>query len=381
MEQKWRWIFFLSTMIGIMSLGLYYVYRKISPAILSKKYKQLLAVLLFLFLMYQISVPYFNRTLDLPVNHPAMLLMNWANYFGFGFFALLFFSLAILDGAAFLDRSPTRPLRRIFLHHTFPTGIFATTSILSGIGLWQARLGLRANLIKVPIENLPQNLIGLKIAQITDLHVGPTIQKGFVERVVNITNAHQPDIIAVTGDLVDGNVQHLQEQTAPLRNLKARYGVFYVTGNHEYYWGAPQWIDECVRLGMIPLLNEHRVVQIGNTQLVVAGVTDASQKDSDPRLALKNSPAGAIRVLLAHQPKTCDLAQKAGFHLQLSGHTHAGQFFPWSIFVRFAHKFYKGLNRLEQLWVYVGRGTGYWGPPIRLGVSPEVGILELTRPE
>jgi predicted MPP superfamily phosphohydrolase len=184
---------------------------------------------------------------------------------------------------------------------------------------------------------------------------------------------------------VDGSVPELRAHVAPLAELRARHGVFFVTGNHEYYSGVHGWVDELRRLGIRVLHNEHVVLHHGGAPLVLAGVPDYSGHHfdpahrSDPAAALAGAPEGAPRVLLAHQPRTAPAAAKAGFDLQLSGHTHGGQFWPWNHFVRLQQPFTAGLHRMGKLWVYVSRGTGYWGPPKRFGAPSEITLLRLKQ--
>jgi predicted MPP superfamily phosphohydrolase len=238
--------------------------------------------------------------------------------------------------------------------------------------------------IDIPVAGLPQGLRGFTIAQISDLHVGPTIKRGFVAGIVARVNGLDADLIAVTGDLVDGSVQDLSAHTAPLAGLSAPHGVYFVTGNHEYYSGEPAWSAEVARLGLIVLKNEHVVIERGGTSLVLAGVTDYSahhfdpRQRSDPAAALRGAPSDAgVRILLAHQPSSAADAADAGYDVQISGHTHGGQFWPWSFFVRYFQPFTSGLNRLRNLKVYVSTGTGYWGPPNRFFVPGEITRLRL----
>jgi predicted MPP superfamily phosphohydrolase len=239
--------------------------------------------------------------------------------------------------------------------------------------------------VDVPITGLPEGLNGFTIAQISDIHVGPTIKGAYLQRIVASVNKLDADMVAVTGDLVDGSVRELAGHVAPLAGLLSRHGTFFVTGNHEYYSGAPAWVAELRRLGLSVLMNQHVVLQHDGSQLLIAGVTDFSshhfdaKERSDPQAALAGAPADATtRVLLAHQPRSAEAAERAGFHLQLSGHTHGGQFLPWNFFVRFQQPFTAGLHRLRKLWVYTSRGTGYWGPPKRFGAPSEITRLRLV---
>jgi hypothetical protein len=256
--------------------------------------------------------------------------------------------------------------------------------LASGVGLWNARRIARVVHVDVPIAGLPPALHGFSIVQLSDVHVGPTIRRKYVEGIVEAVNGLQADVVAITGDLVDGSVPELREHVAPLAQLAARDGRYFVTGNHEYYSGAAAWMREIERLGLTVLHNEHVVIEREGEKLVIAGVPDwgAAHYDrthaSDPQAAIAGAPADArARVLLAHQPRTAPAAAQAGFDLQLSGHTHGGQFLPWNFFVRLQQPFTAGLYRLDELWVYVSRGTGYWGPPKRFGAPSEITKLRL----
>jgi uncharacterized protein len=256
---------------------------------------------------------------------------------------------------------------------------------ISAWGFLNARRIAAVVPVEVPIRGLPAALHGFSIAQISDVHVGPTIGQAYLHAIVQRVNGLRADMVAVTGDLVDGSVSELSSHVAPLAQLVSRHGTYFVTGNHEYYSGAHAWIDELRRLGLQVLMNEHVVLQHDDAHLVVAGVADYSAHHfdlahrSDPQAALLGAPAHAlVRLLLAHQPRSAPAAAAAGFHLQLSGHTHGGQFLPWNWFVRFQQPFTAGLNRLADLWVYTSRGTGYWGPPKRFGAPSEITHLRLV---
>jgi predicted MPP superfamily phosphohydrolase len=256
----------------------------------------------------------------------------------------------------------------------------------SVVGFVNARGLARVVTVNVPIANLPEALENFTIVQISDVHVGPTIKAGYVRAIVDAVNAERPDAIAVTGDVVDGSVEMLSAHTQPLADLRAPHGVYLVTGNHEYYSGASAWVREFRRLGLRVLMNEHAVVDIAGNKVIVAGVTDytAGSHDpmqrSDPARALAGASATApVKILLAHQPRSAMAAAPLGYTLQLSGHTHGGQFFPWGFFVRLQQPFTAGLYRHQGMWVYVSRGTGYWGPPKRLWAPSEITRIRLVR--
>ncbi|HZW22080.1 metallophosphoesterase [Noviherbaspirillum sp.] len=254
------------------------------------------------------------------------------------------------------------------------------------VGFLNARRVAAVVDVEVPITGLPEALQGFTIAQISDIHVGPTIKRGYLDGIIDAVNALDADLVAVTGDLVDGSVHRLAQHTAPLARLRARHGACFVTGNHDYYSGAHEWIPEVRRLGLRVLLNEHVVLEHRGASLLVAGVTDYSAHHfdashrSDPHAAIAGAPdtVGA-RILLAHQPRSALRAADAGFDLQLSGHTHGGQFLPWNFFVPMQQPWVAGLNRLRNMWIYVSRGTGYWGPPKRFGAPSEITRVRLVR--
>ncbi|HYD96794.1 MAG TPA: metallophosphoesterase [Noviherbaspirillum sp.] len=254
------------------------------------------------------------------------------------------------------------------------------------VGLLNARRVAAVTDVEVPIAGLPDALHGFTIAQISDIHVGPTIKRGYLDAIVDAVNRLDADVVAVTGDLVDGSVRRLAPHTAPLARLRARHGAYFVTGNHDYYSNAREWIPEVRRLGLTVLLNEHVVLHHAGAALLLAGVTDYSAHHfdeshrSDPHRAIAGAPPDVgVKILLAHQPRTARAAADAGFDLQLSGHTHGGQFFPWNYFVPMQQPYVAGLNRLGKLWVYTSRGTGYWGPPKRFGAPSEITRVRLVR--
>ncbi len=252
------------------------------------------------------------------------------------------------------------------------------------LGFFNARRVAKVVHVEIALAGLPASLHGFTIAQISDIHVGPTIKGSYVAAIVDRVNSLKPDLIAITGDVVDGSVEQLAHHTAPLERLTARHGAFFVTGNHEYYSGAMEWIAEFKRLGLRGMMNEHVILEHNGGKLLIAGVTDYSAHlfdethRSDPHLALKGSTQEIHKILLAHQPRTASEAEAAGFDLQLSGHTHGGQFWPWNLFVGIQQPFTAGLNKLGNLLIYTSRGTGYWGPPKRFGAPSEITLITLA---
>jgi uncharacterized protein len=308
----------------------------------------------------------------------------WIGLIAMGFFSTLFVMALLRDLALLSARILFGAAAYGALVRPSAIGALVLTVLFTLLGFFVARRPRLVN-IEIPIERLPPSLHGFAIAQISDVHVGPTIRRRFVERLVERVNDLKADLIAVTGDLVDGSVEQLSSHTAPLSNLSARHGAFFVTGNHEYYSGERAWTREIKRLGLTVLKNEHVVLQHDGALLVLAGVDDIGARHfdpaqcSDPAAALRGAPAGAgARILLAHQPSSAIAAAEAGFDVQISGHTHGGQFWPWNHFVRFFQPFTAGLHRLRDLWVYVSRGTGYWGPPNRFGVPSEITRIRLV---
>jgi len=324
----------------------------------------------------------------------------WLGFIGMGLFSLAFIAFIIRDLGwvtgtlsfkilkTITNSSPSSieldPGRRQFLLMSMNLGIVGVTSVLGGIGLFQARRKATIIAHNIEIPNLPAEFQGLKIVQISDLHVGPTIKADYARTVVEQVNALQPDLIFFTGDMVDGSVDRLSEDVEPLRDLKSKYGTYFVTGNHEYYSGAEQWVDKVAELGMIHLENEHRILTRGEASLAIAGVTDLmahhtiKSHKSDPQKAMNGVPDDIPSIMLAHQPGTADMTQGLSIDLMVCGHTHGGQFMPFHLAVAKAHKYHAGLYRQGKMQVYVNRGTGYWGPPLRLGIPSEITLIHLS---
>ena len=304
-------------------------------------------------------------------------ITHWTGYATLSVFSLLLVLVAVSD----VIRMAMFFVQATLSVQTLSFAVIGATAALSVVGLFQARCP-RVKPVTVKIENLPAELDGYRIVQLSDVHVSPTIQRRFVETLVAKTNELEADAVAITGDLVDGYLADLRDHVQPLANLRARDGGFYVTGNHEYYWRASEWVVELQRLGLKFLKNENQIIHRGEALLVMAGVTDPVGRythKQNPQAALSGAPPAAIKVLLSHRPQMAQVADRLGVHLQLSGHTHGGQFFPFNLLIRFFQPIVSGLHRVGNAWLYVNRGTGYWGPPSRLGVGGEITLIELRR--
>jgi predicted MPP superfamily phosphohydrolase len=264
-------------------------------------------------------------------------------------------------------------------------GVVVAGLIMSLIGFLNTLFGPRVVHVDVPIKNLATELDGFRIAQLSDVHIGPTIKSRFLRKVVAKVNKLHVDVVAITGDLVDGRVEHLQQHVQPLADLQSTYGSFFVTGNHEYYSNALEWVDCLQQLNLRVLLNEHELITHKHVPVLIAGITDYSahqfheEHRSDPHQAKAGAPTpNSLRVLLAHQPRSIFAASEAGYDLQLSGHTHGGQFWPWNHFVPLQQPFTSGLHWYKNMWIYVSRGTGYWGPPKRFGAPSEITLIRIV---
>jgi uncharacterized protein len=307
---------------------------------------------------------------------------SWVGMTALGAFSLLLVFTVVRDAVLLLALPFTLPT--LAVHSAIAVPLLALSG--AALGWHGARCTARVREVTLPIAGLPPALEGFSIVQITDVHVGPTVKRDYVQRIADVVDALDADAVAITGDLVDGRVQDLQGDVAPLTRLRSRHGTFFVTGNHEYYSGVAEWTGWLRAQGVRVLDNEHVVIDHDGARLVLGGVADFSASHvvaahrSDPQAALRGAPAdAALRVLLAHQPRSAPAAAAAGFDVQLSGHTHGGQYWPWNHFVRLQQPYTAGLHRLGRLWVYTSRGTGYWGPPLRLGAPSEITRLRLVR--
>lgn len=343
-----------------------------------------------LLLLSTLLIPWGMLARFVIARQPLSDRITWAGVMAMGYFSSVLVLTALRDIFLLLARAvqwgTANPDPLALVHLLQPTAIAvpALAAAVSLIGFVNARRTPRILDVDVPIKGLPSPLIDFTIVQLSDIHVGSTIKRNYVQAIVDRVNELEADLIAITGDVVDGSVENLAPHTEPLGALVSRHGTFFVTGNHEYYSGAEAWVAEFDRLGLRVLLNSHIALEHGGARLIVAGVTDYSAHAfntawrSDPQAALAGAPDGAPKILLAHQPRSAHAASAAGFDLQLSGHTHGGQFWPWNHFVPLQQPYTAGLHRHATLWVYTSRGTGYWGPPKRFGAPSEITRIRLV---
>jgi uncharacterized protein len=264
--------------------------------------------------------------------------------------------------------------------------VLAVVAALAAYGLVEARRVPRVREVPVRIERLGSGLDGLRVAVVTDTHFGPIDRSRWSARVVEVVNGLRPDLVVHAGDLADGSVARREAQVAPLADVRAPLGRYYITGNHEYYAGATQWVEHMRGLGWQPLVNEHRTLERGADRLVLAGIDDPTGTGQEPGngpdlpAALSGTDPALPVLLLAHQPRQVVDAVAAGVDLQVSGHTHGGQIWPFHLLVRTEQPALAGLSRHgERTQLYVSRGTGFWGPPLRVFAPSEITVLTLVR--
>ncbi|WP_109006114.1 metallophosphoesterase [Streptomyces rishiriensis] len=270
------------------------------------------------------------------------------------------------------------PSRRLFVSRIIGGSAAALAVGTVGHGTYGVLRGPKVKRLTVPLAKLPRRAHGFRIAVVSDIHLGPVLGRGFAQHVVDTINATQPDLIAVVGDLVDGSVKDLSPAAEPLAGLRARHGTFFVTGNHEYYSGAEQWVEKVRELGLRPLENARTELPAFD----LAGVNDLAGTDEgqgpDFTRALGDRDRSRAAVLLAHQPVVIHDAVRHGVDLQLSGHTHGGQLWPGTLIADLTNPTLAGLERYGDTQLYVSRGAGAWGPPVRVGAPSDITLVELA---
>jgi predicted MPP superfamily phosphohydrolase len=385
-----RFLIFIGVVLTIIVGVHYYLWaRLVRDPLLPAPWRSLATAALVLLAISMPLAMFLSRT------RPALgHLLVWPAYCWMGLMFLLLVSVVAVDvlrlvaglahrvgGSYTLD-----PERRTMLARVAASIVAVLSGGLAVVAFRSARGAVGVRHVEVRLARLPRIHDGFRLVQLTDMHVGPTIGRAFVEDIVRRTNALAPDLVAITGDLVDGSVDELQDAVAPLAQLRARHGVYFVTGNHEYFSGAERWLAELPRLGIRVLRNERVSIGDGDDSFDLAGVDDhsADRYGGPPHGEVLDRALGGRDprrevVLLAHQPRSFSDALRFGVGLQLSGHTHGGQMWPFGFIVRLSQPFVAGLHRRGDAQIYVSRGTGYWGPPMRLAAPAEIACVVLRR--
>lgn len=313
---------------------------------------------------------------------------GWPGYTAIGFVSVLVVCVCIayparllVQGGLQLAGIPFDPGYELLFVRVLGAAAAIGAGALAIMGMRNAIAEPTVSEIEIPLIRLPRELDGYTIVHISDVHLGRTIGRAFAERVVRIANSLKGDLITITGDLVDGSVDQLQDIVAPFGGLRARHGVWLVTGNHEYYVDVDSWIRKLSHMGIRVLRNERVAIGGDAISFDLAGVDDweanAEGHGHDLRSALEGRNGSRLLVLLAHQPRSVVEASRLGVDLQLSGHTHGGQIWPGNWFVRLQQPYVAGLHLHDDTYLYVNRGAGYWGPPMRVGAKPEIARVVL----
>lgn len=381
-------LIFILVMTALVTVVHYYIWRRIIhdtrlPTPWRWGASAILAVL-------AISLPttiLLVRVLDIRVARGVFMVpFLWMGTMMMLFFLLVFSDLIKLVSKVIAQKPLNRPFdssRRTAMNRIVAGAVVTTTGGLASAAVINGKLDPIIKKIEVKLDNLPNTLSGFRIVQLTDIHIGNTLNRKWLQNVIAQTNRLKPDLIAITGDVVDGTPSALRKETALLSNLKAPRGVYLVTGNHEYYSGADAWIREFESYGIRVLRNESVSIKGEEGSFRIVGIDDFHGRRIQPghgpdlEKALAGIPMTEETVLLAHQPKAIHEAAKHGVGLVLSGHTHGGQIWPITQLVLLQQPYNKGLFRHDDTTqIYVSQGTGYWGPPMRLGSSNE--ITEIT---
>lgn len=367
-------------------IALYVIWRFVRPLSVGRAGKIGLGVLLLLIAEHHLVTRTFFGSMASPeVPGQVLVVLGWA----FASLILLALLLLIRDLVGIVVWALRGRTGRVLLGGSrlgIALGLISTG--LSAVGVWQAIRVPDVKTMEIVLPRLPAELDGLRIVQLTDLHASRLLQAPWLQAVVDKTNALKPDLILITGDLVDGSPRARVDDVQPLKDLRARYGVFAIPGNHEYYVDYVHWLPAFEHLGLHMLLNEHVLITHNGRDLVLAGVTDKAAQpfklpEPDIIKALKGAPAGDPVILLSHRPGGALVNAGQGVDLQLSGHTHGGQILGPHLIAKWANEgFVSGLYAVAGMQLYVSNGTGLWnGFPVRLGRPSEITEIVLRAPK
>lgn len=376
---------FFLIVLGVHALMHYYFWlRMVRDPGFSPPYRIFGTAAVFaLFLLLPIS-----RILVKQFSFQQVFPLLWFAYLWLGILMLFFFFFlfadilkVLLHAAQYIlpgkDTLPD-PGRRLFIARSLAASASVLVLGASALGIRKCMEPPVIKTFPVKLSGLPPGFQGFSIVQISDIHIGAMSMRAELAEIVAMVNKLQPDLIAITGDLVDGSVTELAGELTPLAELKARHGVFFVTGNHEYYSDVEEWLPEIEQLGITVLNNSRVEIRQGDDMFIVAGVTDhqagkfGKEYAPDFNRALAGIAETSKVVLLAHQPRAVEEAARYGVDLVLSGHMHGGQIWPFRYLAPLQQPYLKGFYRHDRTLLYVNQGTGYWGPPMRLGTSREI---------
>ncbi|MCL2725504.1 MAG: metallophosphoesterase [Polyangiaceae bacterium] len=381
--------------VTFLAIGIHlYFYRRLIKSLTSKRAVHIAGAILFGLLgalivlgplSMRFAVPHALR----PISRVSF--MWWAVSF-YLFMGLLLVDIGVLVARlvkklrtkkAASNESPVNGERREFLMKSARFSASVAAIGVTGFGFAEANRLPRISKVHVKLPRLPATLSGMTLAHLSDIHVGGWIDRKFVESIVARTNELKPDVVVITGDLVDGSVRELRSMVAPLMNLQSQLGTYFVTGNHEYYSGANEWCAELTRMGITVLRNRHVAIGRGADTLDLVGVDDwagggGRGRGADLDAAVAGRDRSRAAILLAHRPRDVERAAALGMGLQLSGHTHGGQIWPWTYMVRRTYPYFSGLYSVGGMALYVSNGCGFWGPPVRVGAPSEIVHLVLS---
>ncbi|HVU01527.1 MAG TPA: metallophosphoesterase [Polyangiaceae bacterium] len=382
MSRTGQFLTFVGIVLAVMGLVHFYVWARLVEAPAPPPAVKRTLTALFVLLFLTIPLSFYATRGDVAARRWLAL----PGYVWLGALFLLFATVLAVDvvrvAGALVQRlvsdlPPEDPARRVSIARLVAAGIALVSGTASAAALRSGLGPVSIRTVTVRLPRLPKTLHGTTIVQLSDIHVGPTIGRDFIEDIVSRVNALQPDLVAITGDLVDGTVPELWDAVSPLEGLRSRFGTYFVTGNHEYYSGADSWCAALPKLGIQVLRNSR--VSIGESpdaSFDLAGVDDHDAKrfggGENVERAVSGRDPNRELVLLAHQPRAAFQADRHGVGLQLSGHTHGGQIWPWRYLVYLQQPIVSGLGKVGKTLVYVSSGTGYWGPPMRLAAPAEI---------
>jgi predicted MPP superfamily phosphohydrolase len=376
---------FLAVVLGVLAFMHYYFWRRMvkGPGFSPLVQRFGTGAVIALFLLLPVS-----HALAKQFSFQQLFPLLWFAFLWLGILMLFFFFFLFTDSLkvfyyafhSLFQRKQNRPdpSRRRFLARTLASSASVLVLGVSAFGVKKCLDPPTVNRLPVNISGLPPGFRGFSIVQISDIHIGAMSMRAELAEIVAMVNSLQPDLIAITGDLVDGDAAELARELAPLAKLKARHGVFFVTGNHEYYSGVEEWLSEIEQLGITVLNNSRTEIQQGEDMFILAGVTDHNAgrfgKEHAPNFAkaLGGIAETSKIILLAHPPDAVEKAAQYGVDLVLSGHMHGGQIWPFNYLTPLQQPYLKGFYRYKKTLLYVNQGTGYWGPPMRVGTYKEI---------